>query len=398
MRPSRIVGHQGLRGHRRPQVYTEPLTGIGNLRTGTSYASGTNYNLMHSVVVGIGDLPTAAATSPELALWYVSGIQVERDSTNDNAFTTGGILIADARTNGWLLHKGGNDTAHELGYSVDAFGNYTTSLADVGNVAFQNAWATAVIGRLQSTGADGIHMDNLEMSLSNFNAVIGNGPTAFAYPTDEATGATQASFETAQAAFVNNACRQIKDAGFYVAVNGAGFLYGAEDSGRSSPDDGTLSKEWMDRWYTGVTAAEVEYWQQNSNNIAQIRSSDPAAAFPNWDGWQSVMAHAISKGLRFHGLSENAASDVARVLYLRGSWMLEWDGAGGCWANTPIGGVDNWNTSMAIVPGQPSGAKASVGTGCWKRLYQNGTIYVNPTLSTQTLDGHSVTTMTALWV
>lgn len=364
----------------------ENKTGIGTIRLGSSYASGTHYESMHSVIVGVGDVGAAVALTNPMALWYVSGIQVERNTFN--RYITGGIDIGIARTNGWLMTKGGR----ELGYSIDpTTGLPSTSLADISNVAYQNAWASSVINFLRSNGLQGIHVDNFEIDLLNFSATVdGNG--IFTYAGDQASNASQSAFANAQIAFAANALKQVKDAGFYVLVNGAAFI-----AGNNASNDGTLTKQWVDRYAPYVTGMEVEYWL-TTDGSSLMRNSGDVGPFPFWEGWTDVQTHVESLGLRFHGLVYGGATDVARCLYGRGSFMLNWNGVGGEFSWGPTLDADNWNSSMAITPGLPTAAKTQPQTGVFKRTYANGTIYVNSTINTVSVDGHTLGPVSALWV
>lgn len=371
---------------RRPgAVQSSPNPGISSLRTGTSYASGGHYSQMFSLVVGIGDAAAAVALPNVKALLYCSGVQVEHNVADRNigAF----VDITQARNNGWLLHKGGSGSTHELYYSGG-----TTSLADPGNAAFQNEWVNECLAVLAQYGLDGIHVDNFEIDLLNFGAAVG-GVTGFTYPTDEADGASQSAWADAQISFAQNALKRIRDAGYYVVVNGNAFI-----SGNNASNDGTLTKTWIDRYYPFVSAMEIEYWETFDDGAVNIRSSGPSDPYPFWSEWLSIVPYCQARGIGFHGLVYGSSSQVQRCRYARGSFLMEWDGALGTFAWAPLADVENWNSAMDYVTGSPLSPKVQLATGVWKRAYTNYTVYVNSTLSSGTWDGQTIPAQDALFV
>lgn len=375
-----------LSSRRRSAIPITSNTAISSFRLGTSYASGTNYDKMFSLVVSVGDADSASAIPNVKALGYCSGVQVERNVFNRNigAF----VDISVARSNGWLLHKG----TSELGYSLDVNGVPTTSLADPGNVSFQNEWATECLAFIRAHNLDGIHVDNFEIDLLNFNAKLADGST-FTYPTVEADGASQSAFADAQISFAANALAQVRAAGYYVVVNGNAFI-----SGNNASNDGSLTKTWIARYAPYVDAMEIEYWIQSPGNPANMRSSGGTDPFPFWDEWLSVHPYCLSQGIGFHGLVYGDVGDVQRCRYGRASFLMDWDGVKGTFAWAPLVNADNWNSAMAYVTGAPTNTKQNLTTGVWKRTYQNYNVYVNSTLSPVTVDGQTIPAQDGLFV
>jgi hypothetical protein len=134
----------------------------------------------------------------------------------------------------------------------------------------------------------------------------------------------------------------------------------------------------------------IEYWQQRSDTHTVFLSGNDTWDH-HWDGWQGVMAYAQARGIGFIPACYVSPSELAQTRYMRGSYLLEWDGA-------PHGSIlmtgwtpsDFWNSAMAFNPGQPSAAKYQVATGVWRRDFSNGYVIVNPTHAAVTVGGASI--------
>jgi hypothetical protein len=131
----------------------------------------------------------------------------------------------------------------------------------------------------------------------------------------------------------------------------------------------------------------VEYWQQMDNH--QVFLSGGQDWQHQWDSWQSLEAYAQSKGLEFWPISYAYSTELSQCRYLRGSYLLEWNGRGSIML-TSWDGTDSWSSCTAFNPGLPSGAKTQVAPGVWRRDYANGYVIVNPTSAAVTVNGVSI--------
>jgi hypothetical protein len=96
--------------------------------------------------------------------------------------------------------------------------------------------------------------------------------------------------------------------------------------GDNGSDTGDLSKQWIKRYYPYVSATMIEYWQQRSSDHTVVLSGDDTW-YHHWDGWESVMAYAQSKGLGFIPVCYVSSTELAQTRFLRGSYLLQWNGS-----------------------------------------------------------------------
>jgi Hypothetical glycosyl hydrolase family 15 len=338
----------------------------GTSRLGTSPLYMTHGDKF--ATLGNGGYYSVFSALPGAKIKYTSGAQVWDNS--DIAASK-----ATARANGWLLHDAnGNEISYYSG------GNGL--LVNPGNVGFQNDVKQRVINFLLVNPFErGVYFDNFMMDMRNFPNV--NYPIydqsnhlLFSNPSD---------YQNAQISFISNVGAALKNAGYFVGVNARGLIPGDNGS-----NDGALSKQWIDRYYPYVSATEIEYWQQRSTDHTVFLSGDDTW-YHHWDGWQSVMAYAQSKGLGFIPVSYVASTELSQTRYLRASYLLEWNGMRGALLWCPwTTATDNWNAEMAKSLGLPSGAKYQVATGVWRRDFTNGYVIVNPTHAAVTVGGVSI--------
>jgi hypothetical protein len=196
---------------------------------------------------------------------------------------------------------------------------------------------------------------------------------------------------------MSNVAAALKARGYAVGYNARPRI-----SGDSRSDTGELAKWWMDQYAPYVTAVMIEYWHQGQGACCGSHAVDLSGNdtwYNQWDGWQSVQTYTQSKGLEFWPGDYIAQSEVSQCRYLRGSYLLEWNGKGTIML-TSWNGTDFWNTCTAFDPGFPTGAKYQVGSGScangtktcavWRRDYSKGYVIVNPTQVTVNIGGVSI--------
>jgi len=345
--------------------------GLGILRIGNSYQSGSGYDRYGYVIVGPGDAAAAGAL-PGMSLVYQSG-------TNVATGWSSGVPQPTALANGWLLKDAGGAYLTNAGFP----GMY---VGDVGSSGYQQAWVTNVSALLSRNGNDGVFIDD----------VIGEivGLTGGKYP---AKYPDQASWENAMASFIEYVGPALKSRGFYVLANANKYV-----SGDSGTDNGALVAQWWRRLGPSVSGLMSENWAQHPLDNTKLRGTGPDW-WNNWDGWANLVSVAQSMGRDFVGLQYASSTNTRVMTYGKASFLLLWNGDGGAYMFNPDGSGDPWNPAWTTDIGTPSAARYQVGSG-WRRAYSGGTVLLNPsTTSSQefslgatfaTLDGTKVTTVT----
>ena len=355
--------HHPRRHHRRR---AGRIAGEGTIRLGTSPQYMTNGSKF--AMIATGGHYRMIRSLPGVKIKYASGAQVW-DKSDISASK------ATARANGWLLH---NSRKNEIPYTSGGNG----LLVNPGNVSFQNDLKRRILNFLARHHFEsGVYFDNFMMDMRDFpnvNYPIYNQKNhlLFSTPTD---------YQNAQISFIRNVGAALKARGYYVGVNARGSIPGDNGS-----DTGDLSKQWIDRYYPYVSATMIEYWQQRSTDHTVVLSGDDTW-YHHWNGWESVMAYAQSKGLGFIPVCYVSSTELAQTRFLRGSYLLQWNGSSrGAILLTGWTSADFWNSAMAFNPGQPTGARYQVATGVWRRNFAHGYVIVNPTRAAVTVGGVSI--------
>jgi len=329
---------------------TGVIEGIGLLRTGNSYGSGSNYNRYAYVIVGPGDA-AAAAKLPGKALVYKAGVDVNQ------GFNTG-VDYNTALANGWLLRDSN-------GNLMTGYGHY---LGDVGSSAYRQEWISQVSSFLQQTGAEGVFVDDV---LGNISTWAGCKCFPAKYP-------NLASWQDAMVGFMQAVGPALKGRGFYVVASAHTYVEGAAGN-----NDGSLEAEWWRRIAPSVNGLMNEYWSQNA---ADARSRSIGANWDQqWDGWQRLVSVAQDAGADFFGIAYGSTSSTVQIRYAKGSFLLDWHGRGGAVMYDPADGADPWNPSYTADIGDPTGAKTQLQTGVWQRQYSAGIVVVNATRAAVTV-------------
>ncbi len=329
--------------------------GIGVIRLGTAYPNGSGYNRYGYVLVGYGDVDAAAA-QPGTSLVYKGGVDVVDSSNADLGMSISGVNYKQALANGWLLK--------------DSAGNYLKSpsygdwMGDVGDPNFQKAWVDNVSTFLLAHHADGVFIDNVLCSLGGLTG----GALPAKYPTD-------ASWATAQTAFLASITPAMHAKGLYVAVNA--YCYG--------PDSGTSNNAWWTRIAPYADAEMTEYFEQNPNNTSQLFFNAPTTSWMgNWLGKLDVIKAAQNAGKAAIALTYGTGSSTAVMTYGKASFLLVWNGTSGGFIYNPEDATDPWNPAWTASIGTPNGAMTQVG-GAYVRDYSGGYVVVNPSQSSATV-------------
>ncbi len=340
------------------------IPGLGTWRLGGLYASLTNADSYAYIIIPGDPVPTGSVAKAGKALLYTAGNQIFP--------STGYSWIGTADTyagvsDSWKLHKSG----------VVAKSSAGNELLNPGSTGLQTAFLNSVKTHLQASGADGIFVDTFT------NDIAGGGNLGGSYPYDEI--ANQAAYENAQLAWIQAIGPPLKQLGYYVLVNGAGFI-----EGDTRWNSAAGPEYWIGRYYPYVSGFLHEYWLQQPANHDALRKVGPEW-FNNWDSWVSEVDFCEQRGIDFHGFVRGGPTQLAKARYVRSSLLLYRNrpDTALCW--TPETG-DNWNSVVALDPGQPLAAQTTLSNGIHKRRYQNATVYTNPQQTDRTIPADDGTT------
>ena len=329
---------------------TGPMPGTGLIRLGSDNWGTLSNTDKYSVIIATAPNANSAGAQPGRALMYACGTNTQSQSTTQSASC--GVSFTDAVANNWVLK--------------DASGNYvyyrnSTSivLLDVGSSSYQQRFVSDIDADLRShPGIDGLMLDDIVGSLITASQK---------YPDN-------ASYRAAVLSFIKAVGPALKAKGWHVGVN-ASILDGAIESISGPVEDGSQWIWWARQLGPYVDAINLEHWQQRWDSTHSVRASPYGA----WDGWQRVPGAIQALGKQFYAGEFGSLSDTAKATYLKGSFMLDWNGGGGAffYADNWSGTSDPWNPAWMVDIGQPSAAKFQVGVG-WRRNYSGGTVVVNP--------------------
>jgi len=268
-------------------------------------------------------------------------------------------LAHDASSPGdpWLLYSASGQSLTMPSYP-------SNHLVNVGSASYQQAWTAAVAASLRAGGFDGLYLDSVLGRISD----TGTSPTLYS---------SDAAWETAMRSFVAYVGPALKSQGFYVLAN----------SYKSGPNDGTDDIAWWASLAPYVSGLQSEYWEQAADAVTPF-DTNPCCWTGHWLNWLKLADAAQQNGADFFTVDKGTASNTQLMGYLRGSYLLVWNGQGGgfSYAHEPDDGVDAWNPAWTTSLGTPTGARYQVGVS-WRRDYSGGTVVVNPDPSSaQTVD------------
>ena len=248
------------------------------------------------MLIGTNDA-RAAARLPGMSLVYMSGTSVQ------TSWSTG-VSYDEARANDWLLKDASGAYVRN-----EQYGAY---VGDIGDVGYQQRFANNVVAVLRASHADGVFIDDV---IGDALALTG-GAIPSTYPTSDA-------WESAMVSFVSRVGTLLKARGFYVLVSATKFV-----SGDLRSNTGEHVTEFWRRLAPSVDGLMAEYWLQSPIDVAQLRTVG-TRWYENWAGWQSLVSVAQKAGVDFFGRTYGSGNDSRAMRYVRGSFLLDWNGKGG---------------------------------------------------------------------
>lgn len=336
-----------------PAVTVSPRRDVGAWRICTNcIANGGDLSWARYVVCQ----PDSSFLSP------IQGQGVKVIAYQDATFAgpSGGLSVA-AMSSGWFARVGGASAQSSL-----FPGNY---FADPSSVGYQNAWATAVIA--ESTGFDGIMLDDV-----NKNQDLHLDGRVFDAPLD-----VEATWQAAVTSFLNGVVPQLRAAGFTIILPNIYMdTYWAADS----------LAVW-DSWTDICGAGNLEYWSKWGTAASWHTGLD-------FSSRTEFLRRTQQAGNTFTCITYGGKTDTRSQTYARAAFLLDYDPNGTSAQfyepNDPEA-QDPYTTTWTQSLGLPLGPKqGTITTGYW-RLFEGGTVRLNPTTGTLTIYGESLATATA---
>jgi hypothetical protein len=320
-----------------------PTKGIGVIRLGEPLAQASGYGRYAYVIVDRGQAKSTRRLRGT-TLAYMSG-------TNIAHFNTG-VSMSAAAAHNWLLRDSAGNLLVDRGYE----GVY---MGDVGSPSYQQAWVRNVLAFLRSTGIRGVFIDDVIADARNWTE-------SQEFP---ATYPDQSSWAAAMASFVKAVGPELKAHGYYVLLNANGRVRDIET------EDSSQYASWWRELAPYVSGFMVEYWQQNPNDITQVRSLG-TAWYQQWRSWERLVSVAQRAGVDFVGLTYGTREDLQAMRFGKGSFMLDWNGKGGAFI-FETADSDPYNPAWAADLGRPLRPKVEVQPGVWQRPFERGLVVVN---------------------
>jgi hypothetical protein len=283
-----------------------------------------------------------AANPSTIVLMYQDSSAAATTASWSGQYSTG-VSYQQAQSNGWLLDNTSGQPFTFQGYNW----LYAT---DIGSAGYQNAWASNVIGELNSAPWDGVFMDDV------------NPTIAYHYPVSQvAKYPSDAAYSGAMGSFVRNVGPQIQADGKLAIANiGSWSGYASTVDPWLQSLSGAMDEEFL-KWGTsaGTGYAPQSTWQAQLQEVALCQS----------------------EGKLFLGVTHSAASDEQAAVY---GYATELLAGGGTASFSMAQDYTNatWFPEYGYQIGQPTGSYSQT-QGVYERAFTNGLALVNPTGSTQ---------------
>jgi hypothetical protein len=250
------------------------------------------------------------------------------------------------------------DTAHPDWFLKDTAGKRIVEgsydwvyMADLGNAAYQDAWAKTVIDRLNSGPWDGVFMDDV-----NTTAMYHTDSSKIAlYPNDSA-------YQAATRSMLAAVGPRLRAAG-KLAIPNIGSWSGYPD----------VAKDWL-QFVDGGMDEMFAKW-----------STTPGVGYRPAIDWKTQVEEiraAESMGKRFLAVTQAGGGDAQAERY---GWATVLMAAKS--TNTSYVAATNYNSEPDWLPeydahiGDPTGAATALGNGAYARTFSNGLVVVNPSAS-----------------
>ena len=351
-----------LPGGRAARATGNPEASIAALRICTGCAqSGGDLSRYKYVILNSWDapmLPALKAQNPGLkALVYKNlsfTVSYGCQNGQDLPYQTTGVGYCDA------------DQHHPDWFVTDAAGNRLNSsgypqawIMDVGNPAYQAKWLQNVLADVRAGGWDGVFMDDTDADMGWHL----NGRTMARYP-------TAASWRAATRSMLANVGPGLTSAGFLAVPN----LYTPWAA------DYDAQATWRD-WLQFVSGGAQEYYSKwGSGSSGWFSGND-------WTFRQGFQAATEQASKIFLGITYAPSGDTRTMSWARANFLLFDNPANNGALVYELSNPENqdpYSPVWAQDVGTPSGDRFQAGSA-WRRNYSDGTVVVNPTAATVTV-------------
>ena len=232
------------------------------------------------------------------------------------------------------------------------FGNYSWLwAADIGNPAYQDAWAANVVAAAKAGGWDGVFMDDTNYSIRSHHD-----------PRDVAKYPTDAQYGAAMRSMVANVAPKIRAAGKLAFANMQWVDFPSQVNDWLQFLDGGMEEGFVKWGSVGEGYADPRRW---STQLANIKEAE-------------------RQGKAMLAVTQSANTDVSAALF--------------GWATALLGGQghvyfalhgdytnENWFPEYDYALGDPTGPESKDTNGVHRRVFAGGLVLVNPTSTTQTV-------------
>jgi hypothetical protein len=293
------------------------------------------------------------AANPDVkVLAYKNLSFVTCDAYAGGTYVPQGVRCPDVNANhpGWFLTDPAGNRLNSGGYS-------SAWLLDVGNPAYQDAWADGVITEALADGWDGVFMDDTNPTI-RYHV----DPARVArYPSD-------ATWRAATRSMLENVGPRIRASGLLAIANVC-----------CARDQGTVWRDWLP-YLSGAMDEMFTKW-----------GNDPAVGYVwdwgagGWSGQLEEVREAEAQGKYFLGVSHSQGTDGRAAAYGLTTMLLASQG------RSSFALAQDYTTETrflvydrALLLGSPAGAHYRVGAA-YRRQFSAGTVVVNPSLSPVTV-------------
>jgi Hypothetical glycosyl hydrolase family 15 len=328
---------------------------VGHLRVAIdSNASFPDYSwtATHEQVVILqpwetSELYALKAADPSVnVLMYKNASAASSSAASDGRYSSG-VSYDQAAANGWLLRNTSG--------SPFTFGGYSWLwAADIGNRAYQNAWASNVLSDIGSDPWDGVFIDDLNPTIQYHYCVT----CVTKYPSD-------AFYGQAMGSFVQNVGPQLQSAGRLAIAN-----IGSWSS------SGSVVDSWL-QYLTGGMDEMFLKW----GTTAGTGYASPAV----WATQLQEIKTAEAEGKLFIGITHSSNDDERAAVYGYATGLLAANGHSMFSMNADYTN-ETWFPEYNYAIGDPTGAESVMANGVHWRGFTGGLVLVNPTTSTRTVN------------